>query len=609
MRLVYRVRSIGFLCLRGGEQARLACASAVRLHTMKITSSKINELLSKCEKDRNDWIEAAEHNWLLVYDQNRVKPPSEVSSGTPYYDNEENYIRAKLLDWRSVLLKNKPTFRVQATKPTDIDLSDDVSSVAFKRWKDVGAHDAFSRSQFEVGYAGLTILRLNRLEVKPGFFKEQVVNVPRVDFWHDTRVLHIGEGWCCYRTWHTLDYLKDYFGKRKIPLMTESEVNGEENTLKLLSPPHAKTETDIDEDAPPSSWGDDLYALYEFWAHPSMTNDGKWKVYQMVNNTIVEKSDNPFETEYNVMLEDGSNETRRIGHGGPPFVVHRCYFKSDQKGYTGFYDVEGIAESLETVQWDLTEAARSLMIITRRAAQPPTIEEIGSTPEESTVREWGPGEIISHLPDKPPPIPLEAGLNSTIPTFTKQNKTETMSDISGIRQDMTGWDKGTSHTPMGTVAFAQEASFIRMYDIVQTLDDAIIRLGKLILGNMQQFTDPGEWIDVNIGGEASHVEWTQAHVDTEFNLEVVSGMTTILRDIGRQEIATQLYQTVSIALASQQIPVLKAAKQWLIMLDEPAGYGYLPIIDEQIQQLQGMAEQGVLPPEQQPLSFQQQGPI
>jgi len=564
---------------------------------MKITSSIINKLLSECEKDRNDWIESAEHNWRLVYDQKRVKPPSEVSSGTPYYDNEENYIRAKLLDWRSMLLKNKPTFRVQATKPTDIDLSDDVSSVAFKRWKESGAHGAISRSQLEVGYAGLAVIRHTRNEIAPGVFKEKFINVPRVDFWHDTRYLHIGESWCCYRAWHTLDYLKDYFGKRKIPIVTESEINGEQNTLHLLSPPNAKTETDIDEDAPPSSWGDDLYALYEFWAHPSMTDDGKWEVYQMVNNKIVEKSENPFETEYNVMAEDGTNETRRIGHGGPPFVVHRCYFKSDQKGYTGFYDVEGIASSLETVQWDLTEAARSLMIITRRAALPPILKEIGSTPEESIVEGYEPGEIIWYKDGSQPPEPVEAGLNSTIPTFTKQNKTETMSELSGVRPFMTGQEpRGTSHTPAGTVVFAQEASFIRMHDVVETLDDAIIRLGKLILGNMQQFTDPGEWIDVNIGGEASHVEWTQAHVDTEFNLEVVSGMTTILRDIGRQEIATQLYHTVSIALASQQIPVLKAAKQWLVMLDEPAGYGYLPIIDEQIQQLQGMAEQGVVPP-------------
>jgi hypothetical protein len=576
--------------------------------SMEITPSHINKLLSECEADRNDWIESAEHNWRLVYEQNRVKPPSEVSSGTPYYDNEENYIRAKLLDLRSALLKNKPTFRVQATKPSDIKLSDDVSAVAFKRWKESGAHGAFSRSQMEVGYTGLAIVGLNRIEVRPGVYKEKVVNIPRIDFWHDTRVLHVGEGWCCYRSWRTLDDLKDYFGKRKIPIVTESEVNGNENTLDLLSPPNAKTETDIDEDAPPDSWGDDLYALYQFWAHPSMTDDGKWEMIHMVNNKIVERGHNPFEREYNVMTDDGENEVRRVGHGLPPFVAHRCYFKPDSKGYIGFYDVEGIAATLETVQWDLTEAARSLMIITRRAAQPPTIEEIGSTPEESAAREYGPGEIIPYLPDKPPPIPMEAGLNSTIPTFTKTSKTETMSELSGIRPFMTGQEpRGTSHTPVGTVAFAQEASFVRMYDIVDTLDDAIIKMGQLILGNMQQFTDAGEWIDVNTGGKASHVRWTQAHVDTEFNLEVVSGMTTILRDIGRQEIATQLYQTVSIALASQQIPVLEAAKQWLIMLDEPAGHGYLPIIEKQIEALQGMVEQGVVPPEQQQLNFQQQG--
>jgi len=342
---------------------------------------------------------------------------------------------------------------------------------------------------------------------------------------------------------------------------------------------------------PPEGWGKGLLGLLEFWAPPSLTDEDDWKVYYILNNKIIDERENPFVVKQNVMNEDGSVSERRIGHGQPPFVVQRCYHKRNQDGYLGFYDVEGIAEHLEGIQWNLNEASRALMILTRRAAMPPYFEEENSLADPGIQVEYKPGESIVYKSGKNPPQPLAQGLESAQPQYLHDKMEDLLSEMSGVRKFMTGeMPQGTSHTPQGTVMFSQEASFIRMPDIVRELDKTILSMGKLILGNLQQFEQPGTWRNIAIAGEQAWAEWTEKHIQTEFNLEVVSGMTTILRDIDRQQNATNIYQAVLGVLANPTPPLLRATKQWLLMLDEPSGYGYMALIDEEIQKQEQMQQ-------------------
>ena len=561
---------------------------------MKITAELITEYLDLCEKERNPWIDKAEKGWRLVYEQEPIK--GEVGSGTLNYRTKENRIHAKLLDWRSVLLKNNPTFRVQATKPQDVDLSDSITAVAYKRWKNIGAHFALSNSQLETGYAGLAVLRYNRKEIKEGVSKEQIVNVPRIDFWHDPQVLNIGDSWCCYRAWYSQEHLKRWFAKRKIDLVIKTPstpVTYEEP--RGLSP--AFTSSANFKSSPPVAWGRDLFPLLEFWAPPWLTGEDDWKVFFMLQDTdkIITEMENPCKdviaeavperreldetTGENIIIP--AQPERTVGHGSPPFIIHRCYFKPTEKGYLGFYNVEGIAEHLETVQYDLTETSRAMMLMARRAAEPPSIEEEASLVND--VLSLEPGARNVYRQTKSPPVFIDEGLQSAIAGNAYGFKKDAMNEISGIREFMTGEQpRGTSGTPTGTIMFAQEAAFIRMPDIVQQLDKAILDLGKLILGNLQQYSQPGEFIDVTIGGQPHWVEWTEKHIETEFNLEVVSGMTTILKDIARQQSSTNILTQVSLAVQSQSVAMLKACKQWLLSLDEPAAYGYIPVVQEEI---------------------------
>lgn len=562
----------------------------------KLTVDKIHDLLKECDKIREPFLTRAKRYWRLVYEPKRIEPTTQMPISSNHPDVQENHIRAKLLDMRSILLKNNPTFRVQATKPTDIDLSDEVTKFSYKKWKETNAMTALSNSQFEASITGLSVMRYNEINGK-----EKFINVPLINFWHDPSAQEIGEGWLCYKTWHTAEKLKRFFSSRKVSSAVGSDDLAPSTEKKdVLGPTGYEGAGGLE---PPEGWGKDMCALYEFWMPTSLNGEkeqeggeaertvNNWEVYYIVENKIIDIRTNPFTRVLNVMQEDGSVEERRVGHGMPPFVVQRCYWKKNQDGYLGFYNVEGIVEHLEGIQWSINEAARSLMIMTRRAAMPPYTEEENSLSEPGMRLEWRPGEVISYKSGKSPPVPLAQGLESIQPQYLHQHSVDMMGEISGIRKFMTGeMPKGTSHTPQGTIMFSQEASFIRMPDIVRELDKAIISMGKLILGNLQQFETPGTWKDISLAGEQVWMEWTEKHITTEFNLEVVSGMTTILRDIDRQQNATNIYQSVMRVLATPTVPLLKATKQWLLMLDEPSGYGYLALIDEEMERLQQLEE-------------------
>ena len=557
----------------------------------KLTVKKIYDLLDECDKVREPFLERAKRLWRLVYEPQRLEPATQMPISSSHPDVQENHIRAKLLDMRSILLKNWPTVRVQAMKPTDIDLSDVVTRFCYKKWDELDAMTALANSQLEASIVGLSVSRLGRLNSK-----EKFINVPHVNFWHEPSVLDIGEGWLAYKTWHTVERLRKFFPSRKVSSAT-SEVDLKPSTpaQDTLGP----TRGAAGETEPPEGWGKNLLGLLEFWAPPSLTDEDDWKIYYILNDKIIDERENPFVVKQNVMNEDGSVSERTIGHGQPPFVIQRCYHKKNQDGYLGFYDVEGIAEHLEGIQWNLNEASRALMILTRRAAIPPYFEEENSIADPDVTIEWKPGERIPIKKGATPPKPMAQGLESAQPQYMHQHSVDMMAEISGVRKFMTGeMPQGTSHTPEGTIMFSQEASFIRMPDLVRGLDKTILGMGELILGNLQQFEQPGTWRNIAIAGEQAWAEWTEKHIQTEFNLEVVSGMTTILRDIDRQRNATNIYQAVLGVLANPTPALLRATKQWLLMLDEPSGYGYMALIDAEIQNAEQMMTAGVSIPQE-----------
>ena len=58
---------------------------------------------------------------------------------------------------------------------------------------------------------------------------------------------------------------------------------------------------------------------------------------------------------------------------------------------------------------------------------------------------------------------------------------------------------------------------------------------------MQEFVTPGKFNYLSESGEQWYGEWQDSHIEMEFRLEVVSGMSTPLRDMDRVQTASNLY--------------------------------------------------------------------
>ena len=107
---------------------------------------------------------------------------------------------------------------------------------------------------------------------------------------------------------------------------------------------------------------------------------------------------------------------------------------------------------------------------------------------------------------------------------------------------------------MGTIAGLQEASFTRMWTIVSALDRCITGVAKRILGLMQEFYQPGRFSSTSVSGDQWYGEWQTKHIETEFRIEIVSGMSTPLRDMDRVQTATQIYQAIGPILQAGSNP-------------------------------------------------------
>lgn len=116
---------------------------------------------------------------------------------------------------------------------------------------------------------------------------------------------------------------------------------------------------------------------------------------------------------------------------------------------------------------------------------------------------------------------------------------------------------------------------------------------------MQQLYKPGRYSAVNMNGSLVHAEWNERDISTEFRTEVVSAMTTPLRDMDKQNMATNIYGLVAAALANPGLPTLQNLKLYLRALNEPIAYEWVQLVDEMLEELRQQQQmQQQLPPPQ-----------
>ena len=589
----------------------------------------IEDALSLADEPRDTYLEDSIHAHFLFNNTIQrwipgTEEPIEVNDGHPV--SIENMIQPMLLDAVSLLLKNYHMFRIKPAKPSDYDLADEINKHILAIWDESEVQTVLQLSQLEAFITGMSIIEVYPEGDQLNNISTYIGLVPREDIWFNPKEIDIKRSWAIRRTWHTLRELELEWG--------EDIINDAIETPEQYDWDVSKESGEI-----PDWWEaqDDLYPLFTLWLpsrdyDPDMLEEDEiaespfGRKVEVLQQTILRNAPNPFAMP---MSDPMTGEPIYIGHKSHPYVLHECNRVVGENGYTGLYDVKGLVNAMESSQWELNELTRVLMQLGRRVAQPPILAPEGSLVDPTSNVSYTAGKVIQYdpaispTPPSPVPMPADAGYVQ----YLHQQRKSSLREISGVREMMTGSgpSPGTSHTPVGTIASAQEASFTRMWTVVSALDRAITGVGIKMLGIMQEFFPVGKYNAVSVNGEQWHGEWQQRHIDTEFRLEVISGMSTPLRDMDRVSTATQIFSAISPILqmgeSPQALPMLTLVKAYLQTINEPAAWEYLNVVStmvdnieqrqqeqemmqmQQMQQMQGM-QQGMegLSPEEQALA-------
>lgn len=578
--------------------------------------SMVEDFLDLADTPKDMFIRNMEHaHYLYNNDLERWIPgtedPIEVNDGHP--PSTENMIQSMLLDAVSLLLKNYPMFRVKPFKPSDFDLSDEMNKHVLSAWEQADTQRLLQLSQLNALIAGLSVLEIRPEKDVTGAVKFIIELVPHEDIWFNPKEIVYDKCWVVRRTWHTRRDLELNWGEEEV-----------EDALGYA--PSMQWQIDESEEHVPTWWDevDELYPLYSIWVTPNeydpdiqeeeeILGAPYGRKYEILNRKVLRDVANPYAMPF---MSETTEQELWIGHKTHPFIVHECNRNIDSSGYCGFYDVSGIVNAMESSQWELNELTRILMQLGRRVAQPPIVAPEGSLTEPTSNITYTAGKVIQYdpqvSPQPPTPVPMPA--DASFIQYLHGQRKGALREISGIRDFMTGGGQqpGTSHTPTGTIASVQEASFTRMWTIVSALDRAIQQIGYRMLGIMQQFYELGTYNSVSVNGDQWYGEWQSKHIENEFKVEVVSGMSTPLRDMDRVQTATQIFQAVSPIIqmgpVPQNVPMLRLIKAYLNTINEPAAWEYLNLVNTMLEQAE-QAEQAAMMQQQRPMMAAPQQPF
>ncbi len=610
----------------------------------KITVKDFEAMLEQADEAREVWLQKAEYNQSVLYHQpHQWVPGSGDELSTQHPESVENVIKPMLRDIASLLLKNDPLARIYPQKPVDeggysnFQLADDMQKHFLSAWQTSEAKYVVRRCLQESLITGLSHIEIGWDTSQIDLYGQGRISarhIARQDIWVDPTQPELGDSYVIHRTWHPEDELIRMFGKD-----VKSAVRERKRSSYVIGEIGERNSGDswlADSTILPSYWhrtDDNLYPLYTLWLprqSPSplpldddpenVGNPWRWGSKSVfLRGKKLNTKPNPFVKKWkspNPQLEGSGVSGHIVGHRGMPYVSLKIFEEMDNTGRYGYYNVEGIAELLEQSQWDLNDIRRILMAIARRAMNPVIIARENSIKGALDMNlSWTSGRLIlvdRNSMDMPQPVEVP-----TVPFVSDlyERTKQYMRDASGLKEWTTGLKpRGTSHTEAEAIMLGQEAGFVSLWALVHAIDKTILNMTDKILGLMQQLYKPGRYSAVNMNGSIVHSEWQERDISTEFRTEVVSAMTTPLRDMDRQNMATNIFSLVTATLANPTLLHLQNLKLYMKALNEPIAYEWMQLIDEMIQTMQQQSPQQQLQqganiiqmPERQPAQQTQQ---
>lgn len=532
----------------------------------------------------------------------------------------ENYIMRGIEDLKSLLFKNDPEvrFHPQLGHPEDSDLTDNMDALLRMVWKQATVKPAVITWGQQASIRGLSTLKViwnKNDKMRSSHGDIGVINIPSADIFYDPNATNSNRAmdceWICHRLWKSWEFLVRRFGESGLDaaiLRPTTRVGSIIETAKnILRSPERKSDQSKN------------FEVLEFWLFPTTKFDNDvtasdldekdapygWVAY-MVEGKLIEIMPNPYvkkESKQEVDINANSKLDKVIrGHHRHPFVPMWWIRTSDISGVNGIYNCVGAVSLMKMAQTSLHAMLRNTEENVHTVSNPPYLYKGAAlkNPPASIMRLPGEGiEIGESYMGESLSGAFQLLNGQQLPADVWRfidRKTQAIKELGGIQPGMTGaYPQGTSHTPAMTIAAMQEAAFSPMWGITKELDDALKDLSYLIMGNIQQFYEPGRYVDIAENGIESAIELTQRHLQTRFQLNVVAGATTPLYDIEREtkmlNINMKVDDSITRSMELRDTVFMETCLTYLESIKYPPAYQYIQQLHKKIQELQELFDQ------------------
>lgn len=585
---------------------------------------------------------ATGHSYILG--ENWKDTPSDIVGVPPSF---ENRIFKNANDLLGYSLKNIPIVRhyPKSEKPELSDLADQRDEMLASRWRpDGGNMGNVSQSVWqEAIISGLGVCKIYYDWSNQVMGDGEVAGdkIAHDDLFLDPYATNNKRGLDCryiiHRTLHPKEYVRQRYGSEGEISLGERQASGrKKNAIHRQWSRLAGYVLNSFKDDKEDSY-EDRVEVYEAWLFPTTTHD--WNlvsdeseedgetsmqvpeekdfpyglVATLINDTIVSVRANPNATRREMQVEpteedlrlgimQRGNDTKMLGSKRHPFSFFYWQPGADNSGNNRIYCTRGAVANMIPPQVAFNSLSTNIHINAMTFANPQMIVTKGGIerpiPEKMTYEPGGvivenpafAGRGIRPLPGVPMPNYVLEMRNS---------KMNSIGDLAGANQLISGMgtapnQMGTSHTTTGTIGLLQEAGSTPLVIPIQELCRGILDMAILIEGLMQQHYEVGRFIDVSNKGQQRFLEWKDTDTSAEFNLAVVSGSTTPLEDIGREQKVMEITSVVNTALQVSDPYLIMSTILYLKNLNRAYANDWIQLLQKklaEVQQAQEMMQQ------------------
>lgn len=542
--------------------------------------------------------------------------------------SRNNIINRSAKELNSLILKNDPVVILHPRNPSDSDLSDTMDDILMAAWRNSGAKKVLRSTELEAQVTGMGVMKIgwNPGNLKLGAEGDVILTKREYgNIWFDPFATNEKNGDDCAfiidRTYQTPEAILAMYGEKgaKALGVKLTTVGRPRKTLLGYLETFKEKFTnairgyDNDQNAV-----DRRIPVYEFWLFTADImyqlstglSEKKEKLYPygvvatLIDDEIVRTIENPFAGKRRVKFtqeygEETSNSVD-VGHRKHPFVIDYWWRTANAEGRNGIYCCEGSVVQQVPLQYAYNKLRRNTEINAETIANPNFFYLADAIEMEETNITLGPAEGIPINPKY-----AGGGINNAIqfnngkeiPMGVFNMLIDTKNDIeaaAGLKPGMVGNQPlGTSHTSGDAIGMMQESAYSSMWAPTDELNECLYELAFRYLGLIQQFYRQGRFIDVSdpVVGQERFVEFNQRLIAAAFSLQVVSGTTTPMYDVGRVQWQKEIKAEVDMALDTGSIDRMKSCLVYLANLRLPYVANWMQLLKQKIEEQTAIQEQ------------------